>query len=435
MKKIFYTLLTLCAIVSCKGEFDPVFTGRYKNPKAYEYVAADDFDKITTIADLAKKYTAHGSPFEMTGGLVISGRVSTTDQPGNFYKSLYIQDETGGMEIKIGQNGLTNNYLEGQEIFIDCDGLYLGEYGYKSGAKNGNGMVQIGFDGTGTDYETSYLENKLLVDTHIYRGNPADIQKVQAKTLTEGQLPDQNATLATCPYLGKMVTVEGLQYGWTNAYDEHETAFVLMYINSQKDKKASANRIFISGDGTGVDRWGLSKERMDTYLTSGMWDDVQIGNANDYNYGCVGDKQYKNLYLLDRGDELQEAAVKVLQAAVPAGCVAKINSAYKDTYRGTEEVKTEEVTLEGGETVTLSYVESYPGIERAAYSVSQYFTVPGSKSLGLQIRTSGYGKFADALMDEGIFDGTKTVTVTGILTLYQGKIQVTVNRLNDITVK
>lgn len=435
MKKIIYSIIAICALVSCKGEFDPVFTGRYKNPKAYEYVTADDFDKITTIADLAKKYTSHGSPFEMTGGLVISGRVSTTDQPGNFYKSLYIQDETGGMEIKIGQNGLTNNYLEGQEIFIDCDGLYLGEYGYKSGAKNGNGMVQIGFDGTGTDYETSYLENKLLVDTHIYRGNPADIQKVQAKTLAESQLPDQNATLATCPYLGKMVTVEGLQYGWTNAYSEHETAFVLMYINSQKDKKASANRIFISGDGTGVDRWGLSKERMDTYLRSGMWDDVQIGNANDYNYGSVGDKQYKNLYLLDRDDELQEAAVKALQTAVPAGCVAKINSAYKDTYRGTEEVKTEEVTLEGGETVTLSYVESYPGIERAAYSVSQYFTVPGSKSLGLQIRTSGYGKFADALMDEGIFDGTKTVTVTGILTLYQGKIQVAVNRLNDITVK
>lgn len=435
MKKIFYSIIAICALVSCKGEFDPVFTGRYKNPRAYEYVTADDFGKITTIADLAKKYTAHGSPFEMTGGLVISGRVSTTDQPGNFYKSLYIQDETGGMEIKIGQNGLTNNYLEGQEIFIDCDGLYLGEYGYKSGAKNGNGMVQIGFDGTGTDYETSYLENKLLVDTHIYRGNPADIQKVQAKTLTEGQLPDQNATLATCPYLGKMVTVSGLQYGWTNAYSEHETAFVLMYINSQKDKKASANRIFISGDGTGVDRWGLSKERMDSYLTSGMWDDVQIGNAGDYNYGCVGDKQYKNLYLLDRGDELQEAAVKVLQTAVPAGCVAKINSAYKDTYRGTEEVKTEEVILEGGETVTLSYVESYPGIERAAYSVSQYFTVPGSKSLGLQIRTSGYGKFADALMDPGIFTGSKTVTVTGVLTLYQGKIQVTVNRLDDITVK
>lgn len=435
MKKIFYSIIAISALVSCKGEFDPVFTGQYKNPKAYEYVTADDFDKITTIAELASKYTAHGAPFEMTDGCVIHGRVSTTDQPGNFYKSLYIQDGTGGMEIKIGQNGLTNNYLEGQEIFIACDGLWLGEYGYKSGAKNGNGMVQIGFDGTGTDYETSYLENKLLVDTHIYRGNPADIQKVQPVTLAEAQLPDQNATLATCPYLGTMVTVEGLQYGWTNAYSEHETAFVLMYINSQMDKKNSANRIFISGDGTGVDRWGLSKERMDSYLTSGMWDDVQIGNAGDYNYGSVGDKQYKNLYIIDKGNELQEKAVEVLQKAVPAGCVARINTVYSNTYRGDDEIKTEDVTLEGGETVTLRYVETYPGIERAAYSVSQYFTVPGSKKLGVQIRTSGYGKFADAIMDPGIFTGSKTVTVTGVLTLYQGKIQVTVNRLDDITVK
>ena len=431
MKKIIYTLFAIFALVSCKGEFDPVFTFKYGNPKPYE---PTDLKANFTIAQLAATYLGHQTPHEMTGGHIIHGWVSTTDKPGNFYKSLYIQDGTGGMEIKIGQNGLSNDYLEGQEIFIDCDGLWLGEYGYKSGDKNGNGMVQIGFDGTGTKYETSYMENKLLIDSHIYRGDPNDLSEdmIAPVILNNDNLPGQNATIATCKYLGTMVTVKGLNYGWTNAYSEHETAFVLMYINSQRDKDASANRIFISGDGTGVDRWGLSKERMDIYLRSGMWDNVSIGNAGDYSYGVVGDKQYKNLYIIDKGDELQEKAVEVLQKAVPAGCVAKINTVYSNIYRGDDEVKTEEVTIEGGETVTLRYVETYPGIERSAYSVSQYFTVPGGKKLGLQIRTSGYCKFADALMDEGIFTGSKKVTVTGILTLYQGKIQVTVNRLEDI---
>ena len=62
-------------------------------------------------------------------------------------------------------------------------------------------------------------------------------------------------------------------------YKELNEAFVLLYINSQKDKKASSNRIFISGEDTGIDRWGLSKERMSEYLESGMWDDVNVGNA------------------------------------------------------------------------------------------------------------------------------------------------------------
>ena len=52
----------------------------------------------------------------------------------------------------------------------------------------------------------------------------------------------------------------------------------------------------------------------------------------------------------------------------------------------------------------------------------------------MQIRTSGYCRFADTEIDPAVLSGDKTINVTGILTLYQGRIQVTVNNITDITV-
>ena len=45
----------------------------------------------------------------------------------------------------------------------------------------------------------------------------------------------------------------------------------------------------------------------------------------------------------------------------------------------------------------------------------------GSKEI--QIRTSGYSKFADTEIDPAVLSGEKTIDATGILTLYQGSVQ------------
>ena len=67
----------------------------------------------------------------------------------------------------------------------------------------------------------------------------------------------------------------------------------------------------------------------------------------------------------------------------------------------------------------------------AAYSVSQYFKMGGRE---IQLRTSGYSKFGDEEIPEAVLDGSATVDMTGILSLYQGSIQFTVNSLEDIVV-
>ena len=340
-----------------------MFTGKYENPPMKETVSeGDGIEANTTIAELAKLYK--GYPWQIDQDIVIAGKVSTTDQPGNFYKSFYIQDATGGMEIKVGRNGLYNEYKPGQTVYVNCQGLTLGMYGYKDGNYGGQGMVQVGYEDPTGEYETSYIEHQMLVDMHIFKGEKGN--PVEPVELTESQLPGKDDTQVQNPYLGTLVTLRGLKYA-------NET-FTLLYLDSNKNKKDSQNRIFLSDQTWGVTTWAMSKAKMQEYLHSGMWDDCKLGNSGDQNYGTVGDR-------------------KVFDA------------------------KTGEV--------------SYPEIEKAAYSVSQYFKMGNTE---IQIRTSGYCKFSDTEIDPDVLSGKATVDATGILTMYQGSIQFVLIDLGGIVV-
>ena len=364
-KNIILALSAILAFASCE-EFQPVFTGEYDKPQPQEPVV---MTPNITIADITSYYTK-GKPYTFVENLIIGGQISTTDQPGNFYKSFYIQDETGGMEIKIGRNALYNDYRPGQTIYVNCTDLTIGQYGQKDG--QGNGMIQIGFSDPTGEYETSYIEVPVLIDSHVFKGQRSESDQLPAPVvLSESQLPKSTDTQKTNKNIGRLVTLKDLSYTWVDGYGETQTAFTLLYLNSQQNKKASSNRIFISGTDTHINTWAMSKSLMSETLESGVWDSVNIGNANDYNYGKVGDVKYKG---------------------------------------------------EDG---------SYPGIERAAASVSHYFKT--SAGTCVQIRTSGFSKFCDTEIPADVLNGSKHINVTGILCLYQGKIQMVVNNIDDIT--
>ena len=72
-------------------------------------------------------------------------------------------------------------------------------------------------------------------------------------------------------------------------------------------------------------------------------------------------------------------------------------------------------------------------------SVSQYFSVGGTNTY-LQVRTSGYARFADTPLtgdpDAGVPDVTKSsnVSLTGIMTIYNENFQFTLNDLDGVQV-
>ena len=381
MKKSLIITAALLALSSCglKEEFQPVFTGKYPAPEPERYWSDEDFGRITSIADLVSGYTI-GQPKVLTN-TVIKGVVTTTDRPGNFYKSFYIQDETGGIEIKVGKNGLYNDYLLGQTVYVDCEDLTLGMYGYKSGNYGGMGMAQLGFSDPSGSYETSYMEIPLLIDAHVLRGNPSELHPVTPAVITSAsQLPDpKTATQATNKLIGSMVTLKGLTYG--------NEVFCLLYLDSNQDKKSYTNRVFLSSSNSsdptcGITTWAMSKEKMTEYLYSGIWDECKVGSGNTYAEDEEG------------------------------------NTLTVGSYRG-----------ENG--LYDASINGFNGIERTAYSVSQYFKLG---STDIQIRTSGFCKFCDVEIDPDVLSGKATIDVTGVLTLYQGSFQLVVNNIDDITV-
>lgn len=356
MRKSFISILAaLAALVSCE-EWEPVFTSRYDEPADY---APAQMTANTSIASLSAMYSI-GKPVKIQGDVVIGGRVSSSDAAGNFYRSFYIQDETGGIEVKIGKTSLYSDYKEGQMIYVDMNGLVLGMYGYKSGNYGGNGMVQIGLEDKSGEYETSYMDIQPVIDAHVFRGGAKDLEPVEPDVISSpSQLPSTSAILSNCPYLGKLVTIKGMSYAGR--------IFTLAYLDDRQDKKASSNRLFLSDDDWGVTTWAMSKTNFVRHLEKGDWDSARIGNANDQNYGTVADPENKEKL------------------------IANASSA----------------------------------------TVSQYFTLGDREVI---VRTSGYARFADTEIPSEVLSGAKTVDITGVLTLYQGDIQLVVRRLDDISV-
>ncbi len=380
----------LTVLAACE-EFQPVFTGKYPEPEPWKIYTDADFDTdgdgsgdFASISELVSLYTdrssgngsiGDGKSLKVTEDIVVRGVVSTTDQPGNFYKSLYIQDKTGGIEIKIGKNGLYNDYKPGQILYVKCKDLYLGMYGYKSGNYGGYGMVSLGYIKDADDpdkYETSSIEDTYLINTHIFRGGMAEGEDVVEPVIitSKDQLPGRQATQGNGSIIGKLVTIKGLKYA-------NET-FTLIYVDPNLSHDSDENRVFLSRELNGpaitwgIRTWALNEERMKQHLKDGDWDDCKVGGGGT-NLGTIANPIFK---------------VQLLKNAMP-------------------------------------------------YSVSQYFVLDGMTGGddSVQIRTSGFCKFADEKINQDVLEGKATLDATGILSLYQGKVQLTLISLDSVDPK
>jgi hypothetical protein len=83
-----------------------------------------------TIAEFKAKYWQDARNFIDTckEDTYIHGWVTSSDEEGNIYKHLYIQDETAGLGISIDANSICNTYRLGQEIVINMKDFWIGKY-------------------------------------------------------------------------------------------------------------------------------------------------------------------------------------------------------------------------------------------------------------------------------------------------------------------
>ena len=86
-----------------------------------------------TIADIKAMHPSLGNGTQDSicrydEQFIVKAVVVSSDEGGNCYKYLTIQDETGGIEIAIDRSSLYNDYPVGQTVYLNCAGLIVGDY-------------------------------------------------------------------------------------------------------------------------------------------------------------------------------------------------------------------------------------------------------------------------------------------------------------------
>ena len=139
---------------------------------------------------------------------VIHGWVTSTDEPGNIYKTLYITDESGaGLAISVNKNSLFNYYAIGREIVLPLQGYYVGKF---------NGMQQLGFPqwyAAGNTWEVTFMPWDMMRLLAEPNGFPdPDCDAVQPVDVKLADFVNDFGMDAQLHYQGKLVRISNVLF-------------------------------------------------------------------------------------------------------------------------------------------------------------------------------------------------------------------------------
>lgn len=91
----------------------------------------DDDTPQGTVTIAALKSRCTGAQAAVTEDITIEGVVTGNDLYGEFYKTLVVEDTSGGISIAVDATELYVDYPVGTAVTIHCNGLFLCDYGGK----------------------------------------------------------------------------------------------------------------------------------------------------------------------------------------------------------------------------------------------------------------------------------------------------------------
>lgn len=183
LKKLFLLIAVAISAVSCYEKFNDVAPREIYTDASFE----EQFPEAVRISIAELKYVFgeisntgvnsgwNNTKYKLIGedifvgqDVYIKGKVTSNDDQGNVYKSLYIQDETTGIELKLNNN-VGVRYKYGSWVYVRLTGLYLGNYrmmlslgGAPSESWNKAGEHKY--------YANSNLELQEVIDRHVFPG-------------------------------------------------------------------------------------------------------------------------------------------------------------------------------------------------------------------------------------------------------------------------
>ncbi|WP_139263209.1 DUF5689 domain-containing protein [Flammeovirga pacifica] len=183
--------LLTSAFFSCTKDNEP--DGPGENPEN-----PGDITVNATIEDVINMYESNKESdddfFQITEEMTFVGTVISSDETGNVYKYITVQDEKGhGIQVKLNASDLYTSFPQGRKVAIKTEDMYIGNYG---------GLVQLG--GLYNDALGSLEEDMISSHVFLVEGEAA---MPTPTTLDLDNLPENISAL-----YNTMVTVTGVQF-------------------------------------------------------------------------------------------------------------------------------------------------------------------------------------------------------------------------------
>lgn len=186
-----------------------------------------DLEANATIAQLKALHAVGGASNLVTEDWIVDGVVVADDESGNFFKNIVIQDETGGIAIRLNSTGLYNDFPVGRKVFLLAKNLYIGDY---------NGLHQV------NGSADAALE-EVLIPEHVI-GAERD-QPVTPRVVTMAEL--QNTTLYTS-LINTLVQINDVQFAQADAGATYADAANQFSINRNVED-CNGNSIILRSSG------------------------------------------------------------------------------------------------------------------------------------------------------------------------------------------
>lgn len=382
MKRIIIALAAAAALLTSCEEFQPVFTGKYDNPEAYApFNPEEDITgKVLTITELSQRFISKAS------------EAGASDQ-----LKIWCWEVTEDLWVKgrITTSDRSGNFYKSFYIQDDANGpgieIKVGRTSLHNDYKVGQ-TVYISLDGLAVG-EYGFKDGKYGGQGTIQIGLKDPKQSKYSTSYIEHQY-----IIDSHIFRGDISDIQAISPrkisslpGKTDCQATSTSVGALVTISGLKYANESFTLVYLNGNESNED----SKNRI--FLTKDNAD--KAGAPGNWGVTTWAMSKSKFLEYLNSG---------IWDKAHVGGGSDNFGELSKP------EIKSQ---LQGNAN---------------AYSVSQYFTGAGGT---VQIRTSGYSKFADLQIAPEVLKGSKTITVTGILTMYQGGVQLILREQDDVVVE
>ena len=131
--------------------------------------------------------------YNIVSDIVCIGRVTSSDREGNFYRSVFVQDETGAVEIKLGTYNIEAQYPIGLMVALRLNGCTI---------MLDDDILQVGLPPQSFDTAPREFEAQEVIDLHVVRSN--SIEPIAPLSL---DIPTLNTS-----FCGQFVRIENLRH-------------------------------------------------------------------------------------------------------------------------------------------------------------------------------------------------------------------------------